>query len=166
MKTYLKVMIAAVAVVFLFSPSILSAAGSKQMVATAAPDFELMDIRQDVITLSDYKDKQPVLLFFWATWCPFCTDELRVMNDRYAGMIKDGFEVLSIDVGQDTDTVNNFVSSYHLPYRVLLDRDSSVSRSYGLVGVPTYVLVDKSGDIVFKDNYFPQAEYKKLIPKK
>lgn len=130
---------------------------------TAAPDFELQDIHQDMVKFSDYNGKQPVLLFFWATWCPYCEKELTVLRDRYAGLKKDGVEAIAIDVGETADVVIAFTQNYFLPYRVLMDKDTSVSRSYGVVGVPTYVLVDTNGNIVFQDNYFPQAEYKKLL---
>lgn len=128
-----------------------------------APDFELQDIRQDIITLSSYKDKQPVVLFFWTTWSPFCQKELKVLNDMYAGLVKDGLEVLSINVGELPDTVDNFIRSYNLAYQVLLDKDTYVSRIYKATGVPVYVLIDKKGYIVFKDNYFPYGKYRDLI---
>ena len=127
-----------------------------------APDFTLIDVHDDTITLSSYKGKQPVILFFWTTWCPFCQKELRVLNDRYGGLVREGFEVLAIDVGEDPDKVTNFVTSYYLAYRVLLDKDTMASLKYSLVGVPTYVIVDKDGNIVFKDNFFPQ-NYKDLV---
>lgn len=130
-----------------------------------APDFQLQDIHQDVISLSNYKDKESVLLFFWTTWCPFCQKELRILNDRYAGLLQDGLEVLAINVGEFPDTVENFIRNYYLAYRVLLDKDTSVARAYEIIGVPTYILINKQGYIVFKDNYFPQGGYKELVSK-
>jgi len=127
-----------------------------------APDFELQDTRQDVFTLSEYKDKQSVLLFFWTTWCPFCRRELKVLNDSYASLIKNDIEVLAIDVGELSDAVSDFIRSYYLVFRVLLDKDTSVSKAYGVMGIPTYVLVNQKGAIVFRDNYFP-ANYKNLL---
>lgn len=127
-----------------------------------APDFSLLDTRHDEITLSDYKDKHPVLLFFWTTWCPFCQKEIRILNDQYGGLIKDGFEVFAVNVGERSSTVENFASSYYLSFRVLLDREGVVAAKYAILGVPTYVLIDKHGSIIFKDNYFPQQEYKKI----
>ncbi len=130
-----------------------------------APDFKLRDIYQNIDTLSDYRGKQPVLLFFWATWCPFCQKELRVLNQSYAGLAEDGLEVLAINVGELPNTVENFIESYHLAYRVLLDKDQAVAYSYEIVGIPVYVLVDNEGYIVFQDSYLPYREYKDLISK-
>jgi len=128
-----------------------------------APDFKLQDIYQDICALSNYKDKQPVLLFFWTTWCPYCQKELRSLNQSYAGLAEDGLEVLAINVGELPDLVENFTKSYYLAYRVLLDKDTSVAGSYGILGVPIYVIVDKNGYIVFQDSYFPYRGYKDLI---
>lgn len=127
-----------------------------------SPDFKLQDTRQDIITLSSYKDKQPVVLFFWATWSPYCADELRVLNNMYAGLVKEDIEVLSINVGELPDTVENFIKSYNLAYRILLDKDTSVSMAFK-VGIPAYVLINKKGQIVFRDDYFPYEKYKELI---
>ena len=130
-----------------------------------APDFELVDIYQDTYTLSSYKNQQSVLLFFWTTWCPYCRRELNVLNNMYATLSKDGIEVLAINIGEVPSRVESFVKDYYLAYRVLLDKDTSVSNSYGVIGVPTYALIDRSGNIVFQDNFFPRQEYKDLIAK-
>jgi peroxiredoxin len=130
-----------------------------------APDFELADINQDTYTLSNYKNQQPVLLFFWTTWCPYCRRELNTLNNMYATLSKDGIEVLAINIGELPSRVESFVKGYYLAYRVLLDKDTSVSNSYGVIGVPTYTLIDKSGNIVFQDNFLPRQEYKDLITK-
>ena len=130
-----------------------------------APDFELQDTRQDIVRLSSYRNKQPVLLFFWTSLCPLCEEELRIVNNSYAALAADGVEVLSINAGERPSRVQAFVRSYHLSYHVLMDMDTSVAISYRVFGVPTYVLVDKKGGIVFQDNYFPREEYKGLIAK-
>ena len=128
----------------------------------SSPDFKLQDTRQDIITLSSYKDEQPVVLFFWATWCPFCQKELSVLNNMYAGLVEEGIEVLAINVGELSDEVSNFIKSYNLAYRVLLDKDTTVARTFQ-AEVPTYILIDKKGQVVFRDDYFPYEKYKELI---
>lgn len=133
--------------------------------ARLAPDFKLMDVYQNIYTLSEYRGKSPVLLFFWATWCPFCQKELSVLNQSYAGLAEDGLEVFAINTGEFPAAVENFIASYHLSYRVLLDKDQSVAYSYGIVGIPVYILIDKEGNVVFQDSYLPYGEYKDLISK-
>jgi len=128
-----------------------------------APEFELQDTRQDVIKLKTYRDKRPVLLFFWASWSPMCQKELRILNDRYAGLVEDGVEVLAINVGERPESVIDFIRAYYLSYRVLLDKDASVAGSFDAVSFPTYALIDQAGYIIAKDDYFPFAVYNELI---
>jgi len=157
MKNYMKIIILAL-MIFLLPVRLMLA-----QEPAAALDFELQDTDQDIITLSSYKDKQSVVLLFWVTWSPLCQSELRALNSTYARLVKDDIEVLCINSGELPDTVDNFIRSYNLAYRVLLDKDASVTADFEIIGFPTYVLIDKKGDIVFKDNYFPYAEYKDLI---
>ncbi|RJP27972.1 MAG: TlpA family protein disulfide reductase [Candidatus Omnitrophota bacterium] len=140
--------------------SVVFGVGEKPV--SKAVDFELIDTHDDLVKLSSYKDKQPVLLFFWTTWCPFCQKELRVLNSMYSQLLEGGVEVLSINVGESPDKVSNFIKNYYLAFRVLLDKDSAVARQFGILGVPTYLLVNKEGNIVFSDNFFPN-NYKDLI---
>lgn len=131
--------------------------------AKLSPDFTLRDLNQNTFTLSNYKNKQPVLLFFWTTVCPFCRQELRVLKDAYPELTKEGLVLVAIDAGESFSKVENFTKNYDLPFRVLLDKDYAVAYDFGVMGVPTYVLVDKKGYVRFIDNYFPKEKYKSII---
>ena len=158
MKRYAPVLVA-----FFMIAGLAVRSEAKDRPALLAPEFKLRDLYYDEISLSSFReDKQPVLLFFWTTWCPFCQRELNVLKDMYGTLAKDGVEVLAIDVGEMPDKVDALVKSYNLSFRVLLDKDSGVANSYGVMGVPTYVLVNQDGFIAFQDNDFP-AEYKDLV---
>lgn len=125
--------------------------------------FQLPDLHQKNIALSSYRNKQPVLLFFWTTWCPFCGIELKALNDMYNRLTEDGLEVLAIDVGESAEKVRGFLKNYHPNYKVLLDKDGTVAESFGLLGVPTYILINKKGNIVFQGHTFTQQKYKELL---
>jgi len=138
-------------------------ASSKDVLGMPAPDFKLQDLNYNTINLQEFKDKeQPVLIFFWTTWCPFCQREIRVLRDSYGSLVKAGVEVLAIDVGESYNKVTSLVGRYQLPFRVLLDKDSHTAETYSIRGVPTYILVNKRGEIVFWDNEFPSG-YKELL---
>jgi len=130
-----------------------------------AANFKLQDIYKNEYTLSSYKDKQSVLLFFFTTWCPFCRKELSKLNDRYLELARYGFELFAINVGEPIEKVDKFAKSYSLAFKILLDKDTSVAQAYEILGVPTYILIDKKGRIVSTGNTFPEREYKELIPK-
>lgn len=130
-----------------------------------APDFELNALLGKPVALSAYKNNQPVILFFWTTWCPFCRKELTQLNNMYQQVKKDGIELFAVNVNEKGDRVSNYVSGHKINIRILLDKDGSVASSYGVMGVPTYVLIDKSGNIISKENSLPKDSYKELIVK-
>lgn len=127
-----------------------------------AANFTLSDLNGQKVSLSDFKDK-PVVLFFWTTWCPYCRKELKVLNSKYQELVKDGLQVLAIDAGESVSKVEAAVKNYNLSFSVLLDKDGSVSSSYNVLGVPTYIFIGKDGSIKFEGHSFPEDEYKDLI---
>ncbi len=130
-----------------------------------AANFKLKDLYNNEYALSSYRNKQPVVLFFFTTWCPFCRKELSKLNDRYLGLARYGFELFVIDVGEPIEKVDKFAKSYSLAFKILLDQDTSVAQAYEILGMPTYVLIDKKGRIVSTGNTFPEGKYKELIRK-
>ncbi|MFH1458564.1 MAG: TlpA disulfide reductase family protein [Candidatus Omnitrophota bacterium] len=131
---------------------------------SSAPDFQLQDLSQATYTLSSYKDKQqPVILFFWTTWCPYCREELAVLKEKYAKLLTDGWELFAVNIGEQGSRIDNFVKSSSLPFKVLLDKTTSVAKSFGVFGVPTYVFIGKDGNITAKEHYFPQDTIKELM---
>ncbi|MFH0935560.1 MAG: redoxin domain-containing protein [Candidatus Omnitrophota bacterium] len=127
-----------------------------------APDFQLPDLQQQVLTLSAYRDKQLVLLFFWTTWCPYCRRGLKELNERYPELSEKGWQVLAVNIGEPQDKVKRFIDNYVLQFKVLLDQNLSAAEAYDVLGVPTYALIDKSGMLVFQDNYFPLEQLEGL----
>lgn len=127
-----------------------------------AADFTLQDLEQNKITLSNYRGKQPVLLFLWATWCPFCLEELKTLNIKYKELARDGIELLAIDIGEPLHKVEKFIKKQALVFKVILDEDRASAFAYNIVGVPTFILINKKGEIVFQNHYFPK-HYKNLL---
>ena len=128
-----------------------------------APDFILPDTEHNLVTLSSYRDRQAVILFFWTTWCPYCRRELKSLNDKYPQLQKDNVELLAINIGEPAYRVENFIGIHSLNFKVLLDKDTDVAYSYDILGIPTYVFLNKQGDIAFRNNYLSQDEYKQFI---
>lgn len=155
--------LSALVLFFLFFLGVLSAQGAVKL-GDFALDFQLKDLEQNTVTLSSFKGKQPVFLFFWTTWCPYCVRGLKNLNDMYPELKEKGWEVLAINSGEPAEKVANFVKHYPLKFRILLDENITAAELYDVLGVPTYVLIDKNGIVVFKDNYFSAAKIKELTP--
>ncbi|MCM8780810.1 MAG: TlpA family protein disulfide reductase [Candidatus Omnitrophica bacterium] len=153
LKTRLKVVFILVVLSLTFY-SDFSFSGTVQF----ATDFSLHDTEDNLIRLNSYKNKQAVLLFFWTTWCPYCRAQIETLNAQYAELIKDDIVLLGINVGESIYKVKRFLRDHSVLYPVLLDEDTYVAYLYGIIGVPTYILIDKNGRILFRDNYLPELE--------
>lgn len=88
-----------------------------------------------------------VLVRFWADWCAFCKQEMKDVEEVYQATRDRGFRVLAINVGQKRETAAAFTSKLGITYDVLLDPDSAIARSYGVVGLPTSFLIGRDGTL-------------------
>ncbi len=127
-------------------------------VGKLAPDFQLENLEGQPISLSDLRGK-PVLLNFWATWCPPCRAEMPYLQQLYEEWSDKGLEVLAIDIGESPSKVKEFLQSQGLSLPVLLDAKENVAREYNITGIPTTFFIDKDGTIQVKIiGAFPSKE--------
>ena len=133
-------------------------------VGEIAPEFQLSSLSGNNVALSDFKGK-PVILFIWATWCPYCVRELAYLEKSYLDIKKSGVELLAIDSGEPRELVARYLNNRKIDFPVLLDTDSKVSYAYNVIGIPTLVLVDAQGKIKFQGNSLPE-DYLKILSQK
>jgi cytochrome c biogenesis protein CcmG, thiol:disulfide interchange protein DsbE len=91
---------------------------------------------------------RPVVIRFWADWCNFCAGEMKAIQtvyQRHKGTDGTGLEVVAINAGQDRKTVDAFIKKIGVSYPALLDEQSKIAKSYGVVGLPTTYFVDAKG---------------------
>lgn len=91
-----------------------------------------------------------VLVNFWATSCSTCVKEMPELVETHHKFKSRGYETLAVAMSYDPPAyVVNFVESRKLPFRVALDLDGGIARSFGDVQLtPTSVLIDKHGRVV------------------
>ena len=111
--------------------------------AQPAPGFELVDVDGEKHRLSDYQGK-PLIINFWATWCPPCREEMPSMNRAWQ-KVKDDVFMLAINVGEDEDTIFVFSADYPIDFPVLLDQSGEVIKQWPVKGLPTTFVVDREG---------------------
>jgi thiol-disulfide isomerase/thioredoxin len=110
------------------------------------PDFELETLDGSVIKLSEIRDKN-VIINFWYTGCTFCVMEmpdLQKLQETYP----DDLLLLAINVGETKETIEEFIAENKLNIRVLLDQDMHVAYDYGIRSFPTTIAVNKNGEMV------------------
>ena len=117
-------------------------------IGNLAPDFQLDNLDGQSISLSDFRGK-PVLVNFWASWCPPCRSEMPFIQDTFTDKkwADKGLVVLAIDIGESPSTVSEFVNKYGLTFPVLLDITQDVSLEYYVRAIPTTFLIDRDGII-------------------
>jgi len=109
------------------------------------PDFTLPALSGELISLSDYAGK-PVLINFWATWCPPCRIEMPAIQHVFDE--QDGaFVVLAVNLEETHAVIQPFVDELGLTFPILLDSDGLVTWQYRVLGLPTSVFVTPEGTI-------------------
>jgi len=114
---------------------------------TEPTDFTLPLLGGENVSLSSYKGKV-VILNFWATWCPPCRAEMPSMETLYKSFNGQGLEILAVDIGEDTSTVQKFIRSNGYTYPILLDSSKKISSIYGIKAIPTTYIIDREGKII------------------
>jgi peroxiredoxin len=114
-----------------------------------APDFVLQDTNGNTQRLSDYRGK-PVIINFWATWCPPCREEIPSMNRAWHILEKEGVAMLAVNMGEDEDTIFIFTADYPADFPILMDRDGAVIEQWPVKGLPTTYVVAPDGTIVYR----------------
>jgi len=108
-----------------------------------APDFALTTLSGEEFKLSALRGT-PVVLNFWATWCPPCRaelPELRTASERYAGQVA----IVGVNQAETAATVAKSAPDLGLTFPIPLDQAGAVSRVYGVRSLPTTFFIDRDG---------------------
>ncbi len=113
-------------------------------IGTTAPDFTVSD-GQKTVQLSQLRGK-PVLLNFWATWCPPCVEEvpsLVALQQQMGGKVV----VLAVSMDVDEEAYKTFTAKRMPGVLTVRDPDHKSSEMYGTFAYPESFLIDKDGKI-------------------
>ena len=114
--------------------------------AEAAPDFSLRDQSGALVSMSDFEGT-PLVLHFWATWCPYCK-KLQPGLEQLSVAFKDrGMVLLGISFREDEGVDPQAVLRQRgHTFNTLVEGDA-VAQRYGVRGTPTTVFIDRRGQI-------------------
>lgn len=116
-------------------------------VGDMAHDFFAPDLSGNVVALSDFRG-QPVIINFWATWCPPCRVEMPDLQAVYELHQEDGLVILAVDFQESAETVSRFFyDQMGLTFTPLLDENGRVARQYGVSNFPTTYFVGPDGTV-------------------
>ncbi len=126
-----------------------------------APDFELEKTDGTKISFKDLVG-QPAVLVFWTAWCPICQEEAPKINKLAAEFESQGVKVVGINIGESDARISEGIRDFGIKYAVAKDKDTTVSKSYKVIGTPTVVFLDKQGNVRYFGNELPADYAEKL----
>lgn len=133
------------------------------------PDLTLKSIDGQTIKTQDLdNDGKPFIIDFFATWCKPCNRELSAIADVYEEWQEEtGVKLyaVSIDKAQNTNKVKPLVDQHGWEYDVLLDPNSDFLRALGGTSIPYVIIVDGSGQIVYKHSGYTEGAEQEIIDK-
>jgi len=130
-------------------------------VGDLAPNFKLSDSSGGVVELAKLKG-QPVVLTFWATWCPSCKQELPELNGALDKIgFKNHFAISATDTSSDAWTF--FKDKGYKNIRSLAEgkgtgNGADVAKTYRVIGQPVTVFIDGAGKVVAQQSGLMSAE--------
>ena len=131
-------------------PSCISFGVQRFQERKEAPAFSLKSLDGGQVSLGDFKGK-PVLITFWATWCPTCKEELPKLEKFFARRTDQLIILLIAIDGERKAAVQKIVSQNQITLPVLLLLKEKVMDQYGVRGwIPLTFLVDQQGMLIGK----------------
>lgn len=115
------------------------------------------DVQGKPVDLNTAIGTQPVLLVFWASWCPNCKKELPKINILYNKYSPLGMSFIAVNVGINDSVMRakSFLKKIQMPYPVLFDKKGKITKLFKIQSVPTILIADKNGQVVFKNFAVP-----------
>lgn len=120
------------------------------LVGKPAPDFTLLDMQGQQVSLSQFRGKV-VILNFWATWCPPCRQEMPSMERLYRDFKEKDMVILAVNVDENgKQAVREFLQKMPYSFPILLDSKNIAQNSYGVFRLPESFVIDRNGVVIEK----------------
>src|SRR5579871_2148132 len=113
---------------------------------TPAPQFSLASRDGKDVSLSQYQG-QVVMINFWASWCGPCRQEMPLLESIYKKYNKMGFTLIGVNVEPDSQAANEWLKQTPVSFPILYDKESKVSKMYDVAGMPSTVIIDRTGKV-------------------
>ena len=128
-----------------------------------APDFTVEMVNGEQITLSKLKGKV-VVVNFWATWCPPCRQELKVVEKELINRFKGkDFVFLPISRGEAKKTVEAFRKQNGYTFPMGLDPKQTIYKKYASNYIPRNFVVGKDGKVIYVSVGYEPKEFAEMV---
>lgn len=119
-------------------------------VGKPAPVVTVQSLDGKDVSLSQFIGKTPIIMEFWATWCPNCKElepALKKAVAAYAGKVT--FIGMAVSVNEKPERVQAFVKQHTLPGEQFFDTHGKASDAYDVPATSFVVVIDKAGKVVY-----------------
>lgn len=131
--------------VMVLSMPLSAISASSKTSSYSGTDWTLTNQKGESVRLSNFKG-QPVILVFWATWCPYCKKLLpgiAELNDKYAAK---GLKIIAVNIMEDWKP-KVYWRNHEYKFDTVLNGDK-VASIYGVKGTPGTVFIDPTGKVL------------------
>src|SRR5438034_11119446 len=110
----------------------------------------LQNLNGDSVSLSQWIGKKPVIVEFWATWCPICAELLPRMEAAYKKFgDRAEFLVVAVAVNQSKNTVRRHLERHPMPFTFLWDGNGAAVRAFEAPSTSYIAVLDTQGKVVY-----------------
>lgn len=114
-----------------------------------------------------------LILDFWASWCGPCKESLPFYEDLQKRYSPQGLQVLAVSVDEDPQSALDFIGKRSFSIRILWDSNKELSKRLELKAIPTTLILDSSGKVLYRERGFVDSsklkieqQLLKVLPKK
>lgn len=130
-----------------------------------APDFSVTTTDGKQISLSQFRNQQPVLVYFWATWCPFCRKDFSIVKDiypKYSDKVR--FLAIDLDTSETSDIIQQYKNEMRLDGIDFAPGNAQVLSDYQITHTTTKYAIGKNGVILYKGSgVFNEQQWETLF---
>ncbi|MDQ6689399.1 MAG: TlpA family protein disulfide reductase [Gemmatimonadota bacterium] len=119
-------------------------------VGAHAPAVVVQSLDGKAIDLGQFIGRTPMLIEFWATWCPNCRELMPTLLDaekKYGRRVK--FVALAVAINQSPERVRRFLAAHPLPHDTYYDAEGKAAGAFDAPATSYVVVLDKTGRVVY-----------------
>ena len=132
------------------APGLTAAQESGIAVGAQAPGALVQTLDGKPIDMGSWVGKSPMLIEFWAFWCPNCKQlepTLVALHRKYGSKVR--FLNVAVSVSETRDRVKTFTTKKKYPWQTVYDADGKATEAYDVPATSYVVVLDRSGKVVY-----------------